>query len=79
MIPPLLLIGLATGFVARVKVSLLVGVAFALSWGLAVGIADESLGTAFGGMGIGAANLATGLAFGGFPRWAVTRNRLATR
>jgi hypothetical protein len=79
MIPPLLLIGLVTGFVARLKVSLLVGVALALAWGLAVGLADESWVTAFGGMGVGAANLATGLAFGRLLRWSVTRTRLATR
>ena len=64
MIPPLLLAGLAAGAVARLKVSILVGVAFALAWGLVVGVLDGSLVTFLGGVGLGAANVVVGWAIG---------------
>ena len=78
MIPTLLLIGLTTGAVARLNISIVVGAAFAIAWGLGVGLADESLVTGFGGAALGAANLATGWAFGRALRWALTRARPAT-
>jgi hypothetical protein len=64
MIPPLLLAGLATGAVARLKVSILVGVAFSLASGLIVGVLARSLVTFFGGVGLGAANFVVGWAIG---------------
>lgn len=79
MIPPLLLAGLAAGAVARLKMSILVGVAFALAAGLIVGLLDRSLFTFFGGVGLGAANFVVGLAIGRLLRWTSTRDRLATR
>jgi predicted Co/Zn/Cd cation transporter (cation efflux family) len=79
MIPPLLLAGLAAGAVARLKVSILVGVAFALASGLIVGVLDRSLLTVFGGVGLGAANFVAGWAIGRVLRCISTRGRLATR
>ena len=79
MLPPLLLAGLAAGAVARLKVSILAGVAFALASGLIVGVIDGSLLTFFGGVGLGAANFVAGLAFGRVFRWTFTRDGLATR
>jgi predicted Co/Zn/Cd cation transporter (cation efflux family) len=79
MIPPLLLAGLAAGAVARLKVSVLVGVAFALASGLIVGVLDRSMVTFFGGVGLGAANFVVGWAIGRVFRWISTRGRLATR
>ena len=78
MIPPLLLAGLAAGAIARPKVSILAGVAFALASGLIVGVIDGSLLTFFGGVGLAAANFVVGLAIGRVFRW-FTRDRLATR
>jgi hypothetical protein len=79
MIPPLLLAGLAAGAVARLKVSILVGLAFALASGLIVGVLDRSLVTFFGGVGLGAANFVVGWAIGRVFRCISTRGRLATR
>jgi hypothetical protein len=79
MLPPLLLAGLAAGAVARLKVSILVGVAFALAAGLIVGVLDRSLFTFFGGLGLGVANFVVGWAIGRGLRWISTRDRLATR
>ena len=79
MIPPLLLAGLAAGAVARPKVSILVGVAFALVSGLIVGVLDRSLVTFFGGVGIGAANFVVGWAIGRVFRCISARGRLPSR
>jgi hypothetical protein len=65
VIPPLLLAGLATGAVARLKVSILVGAALALASGLVVGVLDGSMFTFFGGMALGAANFVVG--------WSIAR------
>jgi predicted Co/Zn/Cd cation transporter (cation efflux family) len=69
MIPPLLLAGLATGAVARLKVSILVGVTFALAAGLIVGVLDGSVFTFFAGLGLGSANFVVGWAVGRLFRW----------
>jgi hypothetical protein len=73
MIPPLLFVGLTTGALARVKISIVICAAVALAWGLTVGIADGSLITAFAGAGLGAANLATGWTIGRVVTWALGR------
>jgi hypothetical protein len=79
MLPPLLLVGLVMGALARLKVCVVAGVAFALSSGLIVGVIDGSLLTFVGGVGLGAANFVVGLAVGRVFRWISTRDRLATR
>lgn len=79
MLPPLLFAGLAAGAVARLKVSIFVGVAFALAAGLIVGVLDRSPFTFLGGLGLGAANFVVGWAIGRALRWISTRDRLATR
>lgn len=79
MMPPPLLAGLAAGAVARLKVSILVGVVFALASGLIVGVLDRSLVTFFGGVGLSAANFVVGWALGRVFRRISTRGRLAIR
>jgi hypothetical protein len=79
MIPPLLLAGLATGAVARLKVSILVGVAFALTAAFIVGVLDGSVFIFFAGLGLGAANFVAGWAIGRLFGWISTRDRLAAR
>ena len=67
------------GAVARLKVSIVVGVAFAFAAGLIVGVLDRSMFTFFGGVGLGAANFLVGWAIGRVFDWMLTRDRLATR
>ena len=66
------------GGVARLKVSILFAVAFALVQGFIVGVLDRSLVTFFAGFGLGAVNFAVGWATGRFFRRISTRGRLAT-